>query len=371
MAKHLWLILAGILCLTALSADISVYLKTEKQNRSLPVATLDGRDYVDVEDLNKTIGSICKQEATDNRLYLTFCGEQFTFLINSSYYSFKTKTYNMHLPFLHQADKYYVPVSFVQELLPLHFPDNLNWKAGTLNVTRPKDHSIRRIVLDAGHGGKDAGAVGKCGTKEKDINLNVALKLKDLLEKELSATVLMTRSDDRFIALSQRTKFANDNSADLFISVHTNASKSSAALGLETYYLSTAKNSDARAVEALENGVVELYEGAQEKQKYDALAFILSDMSQTEHLENSNNLATYVQKNMVAGLRTSDRGVKQAGFYVLRGAFMPAILIEIGFISNPDEEKKLSTANYQSQIARTIFEGVKRFKHRFDRTRSA
>ncbi len=371
MYKITTLILIMILTGAVLSASISVFLKNEQKNDALQTTELDSRSYVDVELLNKMIGSICKQEALDNRLYLTFCGDQIIFLINSSYFTLRNSSYNMHFPFLHYADKYYVPENFVTDILPQHFPENVKWKSGILTVTRPKDNSIRRVVIDAGHGGKDPGAVGKMGTREKDINLSVALKLKYYLENELGISVLMTRADDRFITLGQRTKFANDNDADLFISIHTNASQSRSADGMETYYLATSVTTDARAVEALENGVVELYEGLQEKQKYDALAFILSDMSQTEHLENSNNLAFYVQKNMVAGARGSDRGVKQASFYVLRGAFMPAILIELGFISNPQEEAKLATQSYQNLLARTIFEGVKRFKYRYDRIRSA
>ncbi|HNT52994.1 MAG TPA: N-acetylmuramoyl-L-alanine amidase, partial [Candidatus Syntrophosphaera sp.] len=243
-------------------------------------------------------------------------------------------------------------------------------KGRKLEVLKPKDKRVQRIVLDPGHGGKDPGAVGARGTREKDINLAVALKLKQMMEKELGVTVLMTRSDDRFVSLADRTKFANDNHADIFISIHTNASKTRSAKGLETYYLSTAITSEARAVEALENNVVELYEGKGEKQKYDDLAFILSDLSLTEHLENSNHLATFVHQNLVTGTRSCDRGIKQANFYVLRGAFMPSILIEMGFISNGEEELLLVNKEYQDRISRTIFEGIKRFKYRFDRIRS-
>ena len=227
--------------------------------------------------------------------------------------------------------------------------------------------SLVNIVLTAGHGGKDPGAVGKNGTREKDINLNVGLMLKSMLEKELGVEVLMTRSDDRFIPLSGRTKFAMDKKADLFVSLHTNASKNRSAKGLETYYLSTSSTSDSRAVEALENDVVELYEGAGAKKKYDALDFILSDLSQTTYQEYSNELATLVQRNMVSGVQGQDRGVKQASFYVLRGAFMPAILIEMGFISNLNEEAALANKQYQERMSRTIFEGIKRFKYSYDR----
>lgn len=364
-------LIALILIGTTLEAKINVYLRTEKAYQTLATEEIESRDYISFDALNALFGSIIKLEKADHRIHYHVYGEQFIFLLNSPFYSFKTQVYNMHYPIMQVGSSYYVPSTFVLEQLPRHFAPEVEYKSGYLYVTKPRDRSVKRIVLDPGHGGKDPGAVGKKGTREKDVNLAVCLKLKQLLEKELGVTVLMTRSDDRFVSLSDRTKYANENKADLFVSVHTNASESRKAKGLETYYLSTAVTSEARAVEALENDVVELYEGKGERQKYDDLAFILSDLSQTEHLENSNNLAFFVQQNLISGTKSMDRGVKQANFYVLRGAFMPSILIEMGFISNLEEEALLGNKSYQDRLARTIFEGIKRFKFRFDRIRNA
>ncbi len=278
----------------------------------------------------------------------------------------------MHYPMVRKGAKLFLPSVFVTEHLRVHFGKAVELKGKALTIDKPRDNSVMTIVLDPGHGGKDPGAVGrKLKANEKDVNLAVTLLLKQLLEKELGLKVLLTRSDDRFVSLQDRTRFANDKKADLFISLHTNASKNTASKGLETYYLATAQSSDARAVEALENQVVELFEGGSSaKSKYDDLSFILSDLSQAEHLEGSNMLATSVQQNMVAGTKSMDRGVKQANFYVLRGAFMPSILIEMGFISNPEEEQLLVNPEYQERLARTIFEGPKRFKYRYDRIRN-
>ncbi|MDP2172843.1 MAG: N-acetylmuramoyl-L-alanine amidase [Candidatus Cloacimonadaceae bacterium] len=355
----------------SLHADIRIYLRDVKKTQSLPTTVIDGRDYVCLQDLSAIFHSITREERSDHRVHLHIYGEQFIFLTGSSYYRFQNDSYNMHFPLVRRESRFHLPAVFLTEHLPRHFSKDVEYKANLLHVKPPKDHCVKVIVLDPGHGGKDPGAVGKGKTREKDINLAVSLKLKQLLEKELGLKVLMTRDDDRFITLAGRTKFANDNRADLFVSVHSNASNNRAARGLETFYLSTALTSDARAVEALENAVVEEYEGRGASQKYDDLAFILSDLSQTEHLENSNNLAIQVQQNMVAGTKGGDRGVKQANFYVLKGAFMPAVLIELGFISNPDEEKLLANDQYQERLARTIFEGIKRFKYRFDRIRNA
>jgi N-acetylmuramoyl-L-alanine amidase len=362
----------SLLLITLGLSAINIEIREEGQRFGIPETEIDGISYVSIKDLSPILRCIHKQERQDQRLYLHIYGETFIFLEGSSYYSYKIDSYNMHYPLRRISAEYYLPVVFLSEHVPLHFDQDADYEIGTLQVKKPVDHSVQVIVLDPGHGGKDPGAVGKkLKAKEKDINLSVALKLKQLLESELDVQVLMTRADDRFVSLGDRTRFANENKADLFISIHANASKNSSSHGAETYYLATAVTSDARAVEALENQVVELYEGgASARSKYDDLDFILSDLSQTEHLESSNDLASNVQQNLIAGSQLYDRGVKQANFYVLRGAFMPSILIELGFISNPAEELLLVKDEYQQRLARTIFEGIKRFKYRYDRIRN-
>lgn len=370
--RRLALLIGFLILVGGASADVRVFSRGENRTLLLKTETINDCDYVELDTFNAMFNSITKQERTDHRLHLFVYGEQFIFLVNSPYYTFRTDTYNMHVPLIRKGTRFFLPQVFVVEHLKLHFPKDVDFKNSTLQINKPKDKSVKVIVLDPGHGGNDPGAVGFVRKlKEKDVNLAVCLKLKPMLEKELGVTVLMTRSDDRFITLQNRTKFANENRADIFVSVHTNASNSRTARGVETFYLSTALTSDARAVEALENNVVEQYEGgAATKQKYDNLAFILSDLSQTEHLENSNNMALLIQQNLVAGTKSVDRGVKQANFYVLRGAFMPAVLIELGFITNAEEEALLANEQYQERLARTIFEGLKRFKFRFDRIRN-
>lgn len=365
------LILLMILAVSA-AFGLNIQIKGQTGRKSVVEKKIDGIDYLAIDDLTPVFKCISKQEKADQRLYFHLYGETFIFLESASYYTFKNQSYNAQFPLLSQSGKYYIPLNFFTELLPQHFPQKVSFASGMLRIDDPQDYGVHVIVLDPGHGGKDPGAVGKkLKAQEKDINLGVALKLKVLLEKELGLQVLMTRNDDRFVSLGDRTKFANDNRANLFVSIHTNASKSTSPKGTETYYLSTAVTSDARAVEALENQVVDLYEGGVEaRSKYDGLDFILSDLSQTEHLESSNELAGNIQQNIVAGTKSYDRGVKQANFYVLRGAFMPAVLVELGFISNPDEERLLIDDEYQQRLARTIFEGIKRFKYRYDRIRN-
>lgn len=366
------LLLSAILMSFGLSWALRIQVQGESTRHNVSEKEIAGVQYLAIKDLTPILRCIQKQDRSDQRMYLHLLGETFIFLEGTSYYSYKLDSFNMHFPLVRLSGDYYLPRVFLTEHLPLHFPQQHRFTDAVLHIRKPIDHSVQVIVIDPGHGGKDPGAVGKkLKAQEKDVNLAVSLKLKQLLEKELGVRVLMTRSDDRFVSLGDRTKFANDNKADLFISIHTNASKSTASRGMETYYLATAMTSDARAVEALENQVVELYEGgASARSRYDGLDFILSDLSQTEHLESSNELASSVQQNMIAGTKAYDRGVKQANFYVLRGAFMPSILIELGFISNPEEEQLLVNDEYQQRLARTIFEGIKRFKFRYDRIRN-
>ncbi|MEO0253823.1 MAG: N-acetylmuramoyl-L-alanine amidase [candidate division WOR-3 bacterium] len=231
-----------------------------------------------------------------------------------------------------------------------------------------KLRDIKKIVIDPGHGGRDYGAVSKKGTKEKDINLKVAKFLKEELKKE-GFEVFLTREEDTFITLSDRTKFANKIGADLFISLHCNASPkvTETSNGVEVYFLSEAKTDWERAVAALENASLK-YEYPNEKVPDGIIEAILMDMAQTEYLYESQKLAEVLQKSISKELNIQDRGVKQAGFYVLNGCYSPAVLVEMGFITTPSDEKLLKDEKYQKNITKAIVQGVKKFKEWFEKT---
>lgn len=225
-----------------------------------------------------------------------------------------------------------------------------------------KDSVLKTIVIDPGHGGEDTGAVGPSGIKEKDINLAIAMRLKKLLAEKTNAIVILTRADDRFIPLDERTNIANKNEADLFISIHTNASYRKGADGVETYFLSfEASDEDAKRAVAFENAVVSL-EKKTEIKNSDDLKAILMDMAQTSVLNDSSQLADIIQENLCKVLKGENRGIKQAPFIVLAGAAMPAVLVEVGFISNADEEKRLTSGETQETIAEAILKSVMRFE---------
>uniref|UniRef100_A0A7C4X955 MurNAc-LAA domain-containing protein n=1 Tax=candidate division WOR-3 bacterium TaxID=2052148 RepID=A0A7C4X955_UNCW3 len=219
--------------------------------------------------------------------------------------------------------------------------------------------AVHLVVIDPGHGGIDPGAVGKGGLYEKDVNLDISKFLKKLIEDSLGIKVILTRDKDVYLSLKARTQIANRNNADLFLSVHCNAAKRNReARGFETYFLSEARTNEARAVAAMENASLKFDE---EVLPSDAINFILYDLAQSAFLEESNYLAECIQTSGEKLLSIPARGVSQAGFYVLRGAFMPAVLVECAFISNPWEEKWLREKRNREKLAYAIFSGVKEY----------
>jgi len=220
--------------------------------------------------------------------------------------------------------------------------------------------AIKRVVIDPGHGGRDPGAIGPRGLREKDVVLAVAKKLGKILEKDYNMEVILTRDRDVFIPLEERTAIANSKKADLFISIHANASRRRAARGIETYILNWTTDREAMRVAARENAIS--FKRMQQAQS--ELQIILKDLARDNKKDESMKLAYNVQVSMIDTLREHyngivDLGVKQALFYVLVGAEMPSILVEISFITNRYEERLLSQRNYREKIAKAIAQGVK------------
>ncbi len=236
--------------------------------------------------------------------------------------------------------------------------DSLAYAAMEKGLASPWLEDFDCIVLDPGHGGRDPGAVGPGGTFEKNRTLEIVLIVRDLLRIRLpEVRVVLTRSSDEYVSLSDRTRLANLCRADLFVSVHCNASTNRDARGYETFFLSRARTSDARAVELLENQVVELDDTPAPPD--DPLGFILADMAQSIFLNNSSSLASMIQGRLARVFPgRANRGVKQAGFYVLRGAYMPSVLVEAAFISNPSEERDLLSLDFRFKVAQAIVDAI-------------
>jgi N-acetylmuramoyl-L-alanine amidase len=221
------------------------------------------------------------------------------------------------------------------------------------------------LVIDAGHGGIDPGAVGPGGTREKEVVLEVARRLESLLRDDPRFEVRMTRTRDTLIALRDRTRMANDwrngERPALFMSIHANASPNTSAQGFETYFLSEAKTDDARRVAQMENASLRFERPEDQGHAGDPLRFIFNDLRQNKYLRDSSDWAAMVQRRMAEVQAAPDRGVKQAGFVVLDGAYMPAVLVELGFISNREEERLLRDAAHRESLARALARSVEDF----------
>ncbi len=221
----------------------------------------------------------------------------------------------------------------------------------------------RRVVIDAGHGGHDPGAVGPTGLYEKDVVLDIALKVKDAVQREYPLyDVILTRDKDVFIPLDKRAEIANRINADLFVSVHANASYNRYARGMETYLLNWTDNEEAMRVAARENAI----SLKKMKQVQDELGIILTSLERESKRDESVKLAGYIQNSMTSAIKYKypevyDRGVKQALFFVLVGAKMPSALVEVGFISNQEEEKLLSNEMFRQKIANSIVSGINNY----------
>jgi N-acetylmuramoyl-L-alanine amidase len=238
-------------------------------------------------------------------------------------------------------------------------------RAGSYSLARQLGLGARTIVIDAGHGGHDPGSIGPGGLQEKDLVLDVALRLEKLVRTRLGAEVILTRGQDVFVPLEERTAIANSKGADLFLSIHANSSRSPRPRGVETYFLSFAADPHAEAVAARENAI----SAATMKD----LQNLVKAIALNSKLDESRDFASSVQEAMVSHIKphypgVQDRGVRTAPFYVLIGANMPSILAEIAFVSHPEEERLLRQSEHRERVAWSLCEGVRAYLETLNRT---
>jgi N-acetylmuramoyl-L-alanine amidase len=231
---------------------------------------------------------------------------------------------------------------------------------------------IHTVVIDPGHGGFDPGALGPGGVMEKNITLSIALLVRDMLDKKENLTVYLTRQTDEFVGLAERTKMANRWKADLFISIHANAMPGSQrnkemAKGYKVYFLSEAKNEADKLVAMRENAVVEL----ETSRNSNELKNVLSDLAGNEYLRESQEFSILLDRQFKAKFGRKicrlQEGIGQANFWVLNGAFMPSVLIETGFLSNPSDEKFLTERSFQRTMAEAICSAILNFKTKYEK----
>lgn len=214
---------------------------------------------------------------------------------------------------------------------------------------------VGRIVIDPGHGGHDQGSIGPGGLMEKDLVLSIAKSLRRMIEEKVGAEVFLTREDDTFVPLEERTAFANQHKADLFVSIHANSSRISSISGVETYYLDFAKTDAEREIAAREN--------ATSDNNLRDLEDLIKKIAQAEKSTESRELASILQKKLYAGARqvlsaSHNRGVRSAPFIVLIGANMPSVLAEVSFISNPKDERLLKKDSIRQTLVKALFTGI-------------
>jgi N-acetylmuramoyl-L-alanine amidase len=228
----------------------------------------------------------------------------------------------------------------------------------SLTLAQQLGLGVKKVVIDPGHGGKDPGAIGPSGLKEKDVVLGIALKLQKKIRARLGLDAILTRSSDKFMPLEERTALANTQNADLFVSIHTNAHKNRRVRGISTYILNVATDKEAARLAAFENAV--------STKRISDLEKILNDLMLNSKINESSRLAEAVRQGLVKGLPRrykgiKDLGVKQAPFYVLIGAQMPSIMVEVSFITNRWEEKRLATDGYREAVAEGILAGIQSY----------
>ncbi|MBC8526059.1 MAG: N-acetylmuramoyl-L-alanine amidase [Candidatus Cloacimonetes bacterium] len=352
-----------------IASEYSVSYVNSSRKDHLLVVKLDNRNYFNIYDLERVFDGKVSIEPNSQTITLTIFEKKCKFFFYTKWVKFGNQNYNLYADIRIADGNFYVPEHFIQLCSKKLFSELVIIEGNCIivNLSSMENFLIKKIVIDPGHGGKDPGAVGRIlKLKEKDIVLEISKEVKELLSKNLDVEVLLTRETDKFVSLGDRTDFANNHQADLFISIHCNAAYNRKANGTEVYYLSPAKTDEARAVEALENDAIR-FEDPESIKRYTDLDFILYDMRQSEYLIESIELAEICQNSLVKELDTKDKGVKYANFYVLRGAFMPAVLVEVAFLSNKWEEQRLKSSWFQNQAAKAIYDSIKQFKEKYDK----
>jgi N-acetylmuramoyl-L-alanine amidase len=244
----------------------------------------------------------------------------------------------------------------------------------TAPVVIGPDNKIDVIVIDAGHGGSDYGAIGQGRAREKEVVLEIARKLAKLIRKDKQFKVVMTRDRDKYVSLEERARIANEAGADLFISIHANASPKKKVRGWNVFFLAPARNDSARAVAQFENsfflreknGETDSEIDSSEELDQDPVMTVLNEMIMTEFQDESHDFAMMTAREFHRKLKIPARGVDQAAFFVLNEIFTPSVLIEIGFISNKKEEKILKGDKYQKAVTQSLFSAIKKFKAKYE-----
>jgi N-acetylmuramoyl-L-alanine amidase len=363
--KYLLIIISALLLAGCASQSASMKMDPALQRE---VISLNNTPYLpltricDVYDLNWKWDPYVKTATIERKGKIVLMEGSRRMLVNGS-------EVELDRPVLLSQGAVYVPTSFIKSGL-VHIVDSLyvsNLQEKAPPEAPNKKFTIRSVILDPGHGGKDPGAIGaRLHLKERNLTLAVAKKLREELESQ-GINVSMTRDTDVFVPLPKRTDMANKSGVDLFISVHINAARTRLLNGFECYYLSEATDDNARATEALENSSLQLGDVAATAHS-SGVDKALWDLTLTENRRESAMLASYICKSVEANMEIRNRGIRTARFFVLKGTRMPAVLLEMGYISNIAEERKMSDNAYWDRMVDAVAKGIIRYKNEYERT---
>lgn len=371
---------------------------------TLPSVIFAHGNFVSIDAFAKAFGVSANHTPANHKLTLSIAGHPVVFTRQSSVVKIDQEIHRMPHALLSVNGRSYIPQQSAERIAQhLHFSMRFETTEMPVVATKPSppprvhvsqsnkpkkniennvssnavDWTLKTVVIDPGHGGKDPGAIGPGGTYEKNIVLGVAQHLKKMLEKHLNVNVIMTRDDDTFIPLSKRSRLAIQQNGKIFISLHCNATPNREANGVEVYFLSDAKTDDAIRVAQAENAALK-YEVEDSTQftlnhipeEYRGLALKLFT---AQFLKESQDLAADIHNAIVGQVKATPRGVKQANFYVMRGTMgqMPSVLVELGFVTHRAEEKQLKNNAYQKKLAEALYQGIKTFKRRYEQQLSA
>ena len=329
---------------------------------SAQAVNIDGKNYIPLTLIAGYYQAKCEWDPVARRADLIRENKTFAFYVGMDYASINGRPEKLTSPVIFYEGSVAIPADFaIERISKVLGPPQFT------GVPRPpitQKYLIRKVVIDPGHGGNDPGAIGRTGLKEKDLVLDIGKRVKEQLN-ENGVDVIMTRDRDRFIPLEKRAQIANESDADFFVSIHANSARIRAARGFEVYCLSDAVDDNARAVEAAENSFLKFDESSFQRHNTDLEATVW-DIVYTENREESVELAKYITKAVDTSTSLHSRGIKGARFCVLRGAQMPSVLVEVGFISNPVEEKNLKAPAYRQAVASAIAKGILNYKNIYE-----
>jgi len=323
---------------------------TVPMKESLAVYNINGTTYLPLISLCESKGINWEYDTFGRTVILSKGAHRINLMVGDTLVLVDGESTHLKYPVQLYQGTPAVPAKFKEQVLDILFKE-----APAPAQTRVVPLRIKKIVIDAGHGGRDPGAIGHSGLREKDVTLDIAKRLKNLLRAQ-GIEVVMTRSTDRFVELSSRVDIANSCGADLFLSIHANANRVRSLSGFEIYYVSPTVDDAQRAVSSAREAKLD-FNGISSLN----LKATLWDMIYTSNRAQSIELSRYICRTTKNTLDTNILGIKGARFYVLKGTRMPAILIEIGFLSNYSEERMLRNSYYRQKIVECIISGVKSF----------